>query len=241
VRDPTFTDARNNLGRIYLREGRLDEAIENFNELINLNQGTADIYYNLGMALGMKGKYDEAIRYFGRGIELNPEYPEIEKRMGTALLAADKPKEAIEHLEKSLQANPNETVVYISISIAYIKTGNYKEALDNWSKAEKLQAGSVHKLNNPAWQIVTADEVSAEDANNAIEFTEGACEMTGHKEVNLLDTLAAAYAAGGRFEDAENTAQKAIEAAKAIGQNELAGEIQKRKELYLSGQRYIEK
>jgi thiamine pyrophosphokinase len=65
--------------------------------------------------------------------------------------------------------------------------------------------------------------------------------MTGHKEPGLLDTLAAAYATGGRFDDAIETAKQALDKAKASGQEEIVREIQSRMELYLAGQRYIRK
>jgi tetratricopeptide (TPR) repeat protein len=236
--NPLLPEARNSIGKVLINQGRFAEGIECFKELIRMKQDYAEGYYNLGTALGIQGKYDEAIKNFARAIELNPEYPDAQKRMGTALLAAGRPKEAIEYLQKSLRINPYETVVYVSISIAYIKTGNYEQAFENWAKAEELQLNSDYVFNNPAWLIATAGDVSAEDANNAIEFAERACDKTGYNQANLLDTLAAAYAAGGRFDEAVTTAQKAIDAAKARGQDELAGAIQKRIELYRAGQRY---
>jgi tetratricopeptide (TPR) repeat protein len=240
-RVPTFADARNNLGKVFLYEGRFDEAVDCFNALIRNKRGSAEVYYNLGMAAGMQGKYDDAIQYFGRGIELNPEYPEIQKRMGTSLLATGRTNDAIEYLNEALRINPYETVVYVSISIAYIKTGNYEQAFENWAKAEELQLNSDYVFNNPAWLIATAGDVSAEDANNAIEFAERACKLKAYKEPGLLDTLAAAYAAGGRFEDAVKTAQRAIDIAKARGQKEMTSKIEKRLELYRAGKRYTQK
>jgi spermidine synthase len=53
-----------------------------------------------------------------------------------------------------------------------------------------------------------------------------------------FDTLAAAYAATGRFNDAITTAQKAIELAKAAGQSQLVEEAELHLKLYRSGQPY---
>ncbi len=157
------------------------------------------------------------------------------------MLAAGKTSQAVEYLKKSLLINPDDVVVCISIAIAYIKTGNYEQAFRAWARAEQLQRNSRYVLNNPAWMLVTADDVTADDADNAVEFSRRACEMTKYKNINLLDTLAAAYAAAGRFDDAVKTAQKAVDTAKTGGQNTLAEEIKERMELYRADKRYIQK
>lgn len=235
---PAYTDPRINLGKIYLAQGKSSEAVECLTEAMNLNPGSADACYNLAMAFGIEGKYNEAIKIFGRTIQLDPDYPDVYKRMGTAMLAAGRAAEAIEYLNESLLINPYDVIVYSSLSIAYIKTGNYESALQAWARAEALQRKNAYVLNNPAWLIVTEKDVTADDAKNTIEFTERACKMTGYKEVNLIDTLAAAYAAAGRFEDAVTTAQQAIDLANARGQNKLAENIKKRKELYRAGKTF---
>jgi hypothetical protein len=53
-----------------------------------------------------------------------------------------------------------------------------------------------------------------------------------------LDTLAAAYAAAGRFGEAIAAAQNAVGLARATGQLELVGEIEARLELYRRGRVY---
>ncbi len=84
-------------------------------------------------------------------------------------------------------------------------------------------------------------EVSIENANKAIEFAQHACELTGYNEAEFLDTLAAAYAAAGRFEEAKATAEKALRSQRSSGREDLAGEIEKRIKLYEAGQPYRQK
>jgi hypothetical protein len=56
-----------------------------------------------------------------------------------------------------------------------------------------------------------------------------------------MDTLAAAYAAAGRFAEAVETAEKAIKLATSANDKKLTLEIQKRLQLYRAGQPYIDK
>jgi spermidine synthase len=65
-------------------------------------------------------------------------------------------------------------------------------------------------------------------------LAERTCELTGNRVSAYLDTLAAAYAAAGRFSDAVGTAEKAIELARNAGQPQLVEEIQAHLQLYRS-------
>ena len=63
-------------------------------------------------------------------------------------------------------------------------------------------------------------------------------ELTDNRVAQYLDTLAAAYAATGRFNDAVATAQKAIDLARSAGQLQVAAQIEPRLELYRAGRPY---
>jgi len=54
----------------------------------------------------------------------------------------------------------------------------------------------------------------------------------------VLDTLAAAYAEAGRFEDATSTLDRAIELARRAEVLELVEKLTRRRVLYASGQAY---
>jgi tetratricopeptide (TPR) repeat protein len=225
-------------GAALAEAGRFSQAEQHLKNALQINSEAAPAYYHLGMTLAMTGKFDEAVNCFRAVIELDQNYPSIYKRMGMTLLSASKPDEAVEYLRKSLQINPNEAIVYVTLSIAYIKSGEIDLAIETWARAKELEPGIAVGLNNPAWVLVTSGDISAKDANNAIVFAERNCKMTGYNDPGLLDTLAAAYAAAGRFDEALKTAQKAVDAAKKSGREDLADAIRKRMELYKAGHRY---
>jgi hypothetical protein len=62
-----------------------------------------------------------------------------------------------------------------------------------------------------------------------------AADLTGHRDPQVLDVLAAAYAAAGRFAEATATAESAIPLA-ARSTPELAGQIGERLKVYRAGQ-----
>jgi tetratricopeptide (TPR) repeat protein len=113
--------------------------------------------------------------------------------------------------------------------------------MQNCVKAEQLKPNDAESFNNMAWLFATIGDLSADDANKATGYARRACEMTGYNSADNLDTLAVAYAAAGKFNDAIMTAEKALTIAKAAGQEDTAREIQNRLELYKAGRPYRER
>jgi tetratricopeptide (TPR) repeat protein len=241
VIDPNYPDARNKMALALVTIGRLDEAVSCYNALLEHQKDSAEIHYRLAVVLGMQNKYDEAIKHLARVLELDPNYPDAHNKIGTLLASTGRLDEAIEHFSEALRTDTDKTKQYSNLARAYQQLGKYEEAIQSWTKAAELKPNDIGIINNLAWLMATVNNTSIENAKKATEFAEHACELTGYKDPSLLDTLAAAYAASGGFEEAATTAQKAIDIAKTKGQDAMAGRIQKRLELYRAGQRYIEK
>ena len=239
--DPHYPDARNLMGVALLATGRINEAIECFNEILRQKQDSADVHYNWALALNMQGKYDDAIKHLVVVLKLKPDYPGAQEIMGKSLLTAGRPKDAIEHLNEALRTSKEPVKVYENLGKAYAQLGQYRPAIQNWTRAVELKPDSVPVLNDLAWLLATTGDVSAEDANRAVEFAQHVCDLTGDKKPEFMDTLAVAYAAAGRFEDAVKVANEAINIANANGQKDLALEIQNRLDLYRAGRPYREK
>jgi hypothetical protein len=64
------------------------------------------------------------------------------------------------------------------------------------------------------------------DATRALALAEDVCRRTGNRDPRALDTLAAAYAASGRLEEARDTAARAAKTAHDLGDDGTAAEIE---------------
>jgi hypothetical protein len=104
---------------------------------------------------------------------------------------------------------------------------SYRDALDVRRDATVL--------NNFAWSLAVRG--SAPDAEEAIALAREALQQFGDSDVDTLDTLAAAYAAGGRYEDAIDTAERAVELARD-SDPELAADIATRLRVYRTHRSY---
>jgi hypothetical protein len=80
--------------------------------------------------------------------------------------------------------------------------------------------------------------VSLRNPSQAIALAERAAALTGHHDLSTLDALAAAYASGGRYEDAVTIARTAIAQATMLGQPAVASQFRERLALYEKRQPY---
>jgi tetratricopeptide (TPR) repeat protein len=103
-----------------------------------------------------------------------------------------------------------------------------------------IQPDSPDAQNNLARVLASLTPAQGGDPVRAVALAQRACELTDNQVPVFLDTLAAAYAATSRFDDAVTTAEKAVELARTAGQAPLAEQIQRRLEMYRGERRYRE-
>ena len=77
---------------------------------------------------------------------------------------------------------------------------------------KSAEQGHVPGMNALAWTLATDQEEAFRNGAEAVEWAEHACEKDGWQTSAYIDTLAAAYAEVGRWDDAVATQTKAIEA-----------------------------
>ena len=85
--------------------------------------------------------------------------------------------------------------------MAQSKLGNTKSAVTDYEKAIELDANMVAAINNLAW-IRATGEAEFRDGKVALDLATKAREITKDRDSSVLDTLAAANAELGRFNDA---------------------------------------
>jgi Tfp pilus assembly protein PilF len=170
-----------------------------------------------------------------------PENPRAQYNLGVALDEAGRAADAIKHYEETLRMKPDSAETHNNLGAALLEVGRIEEAINHYEQAVRIKPDHVGAHSNLAWILATDDNERLRDPARAVQLAERACQLTERRDAGVLDTLAAAYAAAGRFGEAVLTAQQAVGLAVAAGQKELAKDIQGRLKLYEAGQPFRRK
>jgi Flp pilus assembly protein TadD len=178
---------------------------------------------------------DEAITQFQTALQISPESTQAHVDLGMALEREGKVDEAITQYQMALQIKPADAAVHYNLGNALLQKGRAAEAVSHYQKALQIEPTKTEVQNNLAWVLATCVDGSVRDGAKAVELARQANELSGGADPFILDTLAAAFAEAGRFIEAKRTAQKAIELARAAGQQGLAEELSGELKRYEAG------
>ena len=169
--DPSFADAYNLRGLVYLRLNDLPLAEESFRRALALNPRDPDVAHNYGWLLCQKARYSESSQLFAQAIA-NPTYGGKAKTMmtqGLCQVRAGQRAEAERSLLRSYELDPGNPVTAYNLASLLYERGDlqgsqlYIRRLNNGSlaNAETLWLGikTEHKLNNREAMLQLADQL----------------------------------------------------------------------------------
>jgi tetratricopeptide (TPR) repeat protein len=236
--NPQYLDARNGVGRVLVEQGKTDEAIAHFEEILRLEPGYYKAHYNMAMAMIKQGHYGNAVEHFHKALRVKRNWPEANYNMGRALYLQGNPDAAAGQFVQALRSKPDYLPARIKLARTLAEMGETTYAVNHFHKALELQSDNIEVLSHLAWLLAASEDTSVSDPAAAVKLAQQACELTNYEKIEALDTLAVAYASAGKFPQAIETAQDALELAIAAGKEDLALEIEERFELYRAGQPY---
>jgi superkiller protein 3 len=237
-RQPALAEAYNDMGLARARLGQSGEAIDCYQRALHLKPHDAAAHYNLANALVALGKSGEAMAHYKEALRWKPDFAPACYNLGLVLDGLGRTAEAVGYYRKALDLEPDDVEGHCVLAVALSGMGEPREAVEHYEQALRLNADCLVALNNLAWLLATSEPASGGDPSRAVPLAERARALGGQTTAACLDTLAAAYAAAGRFPEALTTAEQAIQLAASAGQTALAKEIQSRCDLYRAGRPY---
>jgi Tfp pilus assembly protein PilF len=180
-----------------------------------------------------------SITLFSHALSVTNENILAHLNFGEALSSKGKPEEAMNHYRQALRIKPDFALAHVNLGDVLLSQGKFDEAIGHFRQALQARPDFPEALNNLAWALATAKDTKIRNPAKALEFAEKACKLTEYNKPDFLDTIAAVYAAIGRFSEAVVTAEKALELARSSGKEKLVLEIQNRLSLYKTGKPYI--
>jgi len=182
--------------------------------------------------LARQGEFKKAIAHYSEALRINPQYAEVHDNLGIALSNEGETEKARAHFREAIRLDPEHTMAHYNLAIALNMQGRIGQAIEQLRQGLRVQPDRPKMAGYLAWILATCENPSYRNGSEAVRLAELAVERAKDSESTFLDTLAAAYAEAGRYDEARKTAQKAIKLARSLGQDDLAEPIEQRLQLY---------
>ncbi len=235
---PNYPEAHTNLGRVLAERGMADYAIAEYRLALEFKPDHAEAHKNLGLALVERGQIEEGIAHCRRAVAIKPDDPEAHNNLALALAAGGQTDDAMNHYRRALALKPEYAEAHNNLGRLLADLGRIDEAIAQWADLIRLKPDDVPALNQLAWALATSPETSVRDGPKAVELAQRAAKLTDGRDLDVLDTLAAAYAEAGRFTEAVQTAEQALASASSQNSTELADTLRSRIKLYQAASPY---
>lgn len=128
--DPSFVDAYNLRGLVYMRLNDIPLAEDSFRRGLNLNPHDANVAHNYGWLLCQQARYPEAMKFFAQAVA-NPIYTGKAKTLmtqGVCQISAGQPSEAEQSLRHSYELDAGNPVTGYNLASLLYRRGDLTRA-----------------------------------------------------------------------------------------------------------------
>ncbi len=169
--NPRFADIYCNYGYAYLFINALDDAIEEFNRLLQINPESY-IYYTRGYLYLLLGKFNYAVSDFTKAIGINPNFLYAYLNRGVAYLEKGDYDNAIADFSKIQEIDPMNVKVCLNRGYAYRKKGKYDLAVADYNKALEINPMFADAYNGrgSVFSVKGEGDRAIVDYNKALEI-----------------------------------------------------------------------
>jgi tetratricopeptide (TPR) repeat protein len=199
-----------------------------------------DFLITAGQYVDSLAQYDAALKFYETAMRRDPKAEKPRLQLAAAEFKRNDLEKSARTLAELLRQHPQNTDALYLLGQIFERKDNYGEAVKLYRRALEIDPESEPIANNLAWILATSADESIRDGAEAVRVAKPICERDGYKKFEFVDTLAAACAEAGNFDEAVRLAQDAYDAALEANKLDMAEQIGSRLRLYEAGQPYHE-
>lgn len=200
-----------NLGNAQRRLNDSARAVDSYTKALTKNPQATYALLHRGSLLGELGHWDASLKDLTTAAELAPESSEIQNHLGVTLRMLGRLEDAIAAYSRAVEIVPDHAVALGNRGYALKCIGKYDAALSDYEASLKSDAGAAEVKNDLAWLLATCPTKELRNPQRAVELAESITKDQPKPEPDYLDTLAAAYAAAGKFDEAVATMEQSLQ------------------------------
>jgi tetratricopeptide (TPR) repeat protein len=161
-------EAHFNLGNAFSQKGRIDDAIAQFQQALQIRPDYTEAQVDIGNILLQTGRVDEAIASYQSALQISPDSAVAHCNLGNALRQKGKEGDAMAEFQKTLQIEPGYAPAYVDIGNILLQNGQVDEAIASYQSALQISPDSAevhYNLGNALRQKGGVDEAIAHYQN----------------------------------------------------------------------------
>jgi tetratricopeptide (TPR) repeat protein len=156
--EPKLQPALVVLGRAYAKKGDLDQAVANYEQVVELNKDNqlakvdtqlGVVYYELGQLYAQQGKYPQAVDTFKQALEIDRTDADAHTALALVYQRQNDHQSAVQELQEALRFDPFSTQRYQALATSYTALGKAPEA----AYAQGMVAFTSGKYSDAAKQL----------------------------------------------------------------------------------------
>lgn len=249
--DPKFVDGWFTRSSLYADRNEFAKAIDDLTKLLEVEPNNYSALYNRALFYEQVREYDKVIAGYSRIVDGKVDYSHLIEDKEAALAHVyhyrgrayqwykhDYPK-AVADFTKCLELQPRSEMVRYRRADAYHALKEYAKADEDYAAAFKQDPDYPNLLDHWAWQLATCPDSNFRDGRRAVEMATKACNSFLPRLGAHLNTLAAAHAECGSFDEAVKWQETALENL-AAREKRLERGMRERLALYRAGKPFRE-
>lgn len=228
-------------GKAYWALDEGEKAVQDITSAVDLKPKLPDYRtlrgnYYLGLC-----QFDKAQADYSQALELDPNFIDAIAGKADVAFFIGNYRKAQADYTAFLKVQPQAPIVYYRRGVCSFSLGDYRSAVRDYKKAIELDPKYLDALKSLAWLLATSPQAAVRNGSQAVEYGKKALELAGQNDPIIMDTLAAALAEAGRYEDAASLEKMAISLLPQDFDLKERANWQARLALYQKGQPYREK